>query len=305
MRFKGFDLNLLVALEALLTEKSVSRAAERLNISQPAASAALSRLRTYFHDDILSSSGKRMFPTSHAESLAPVLAEVLAGVEKLIALSTVFDPATSRRVFRIGASDYITTVLLTPLMPTLERLAPGVRLEISLPSERMVGMLERGEIDLIMTPEPYTSPDHPADLLFEESHVVVGWSGNPVFKESLTADAFFELGHIIVEMGAAHAPSFADTQLGDLGRQRRVEVIAPSFSAVPWMLPNTHRLAMMHERLARKLAPSLPLTIAPLPFDFPVMREMVQYHRTRIHDAGLGWLIEKIRVQAEETEIIN
>jgi len=133
MRMKGFDLNLLVALDALLSEQNVSRAAERLNLSQPAASAALARLRTYFQDDILSVSGRRMLPTAHADSLAPLLADAMQAVERLLSTSAEFDPATSQRTFRIVASDYITTVLLTPLLPKLERLAPRVRLELHLP----------------------------------------------------------------------------------------------------------------------------------------------------------------------------
>ena len=119
MRFKRFDLNLLLVLDTLLRERSVSRAAEQLNLSQPAMSAALGRLRSYFNDQILVSHGKRMLPTAHAQSLSPMVMKTLADIEALISASTVFDPSTSQRTFRICASDYVTTVLLVPLLEDL------------------------------------------------------------------------------------------------------------------------------------------------------------------------------------------
>lgn len=297
MRFKGFDLNLLVALDALLSERSVSRAAARLNLTQPAASAALGRLRTYFNDDILQSSGKRMLPTAHAESLAPILQDVLQGIEQLISASTVFEPAASQRRFRICASDYITTVLLTPLLPHIEREAPGVSLQIVQPSARVSQQFQQGDMDLMLVPEDYVAPDHPAELLFEERYVVVGWSENPALTETLTEESFLSSGHVAVEL-AEQASTFAETQLRKLGYNRRIEVIAPFFSAMPSMLPGTLRLAVMHERLARALTPGLPLKVTALPFPFPPMREMIQFHRSREFDSGLHWLLGLIRARA-------
>ena len=116
MRFKGLDLNLLVALDALLETRSVSAAASRLNLSQPAMSAALSRLRDYFGDDLLVASGKRMYPTAYAETLYPQLKDCLAGLDSLISNPTLFDPKTSLRTFRIIGSDYVTAAALVPLI---------------------------------------------------------------------------------------------------------------------------------------------------------------------------------------------
>jgi glyoxylase-like metal-dependent hydrolase (beta-lactamase superfamily II) len=127
MRFKGLDLNLLVALDTLVETRSVSRSAERMNLSQPAMSSALGRLRDYFKDDILVSHGKRMHPTAYAESLLPQVREALRGIEALIGTSTQFDPATSPRTFRLIASDYITAALVVPLVARLSEVAPNVR----------------------------------------------------------------------------------------------------------------------------------------------------------------------------------
>ncbi|MFO7286771.1 MAG: LysR family transcriptional regulator [Gammaproteobacteria bacterium] len=291
MRFKRFDLNLLLALDVLLKEQSVSHAARQLNLSQPAMSAALGRLREYFNDPILVPYGKKMLPTAHAQGLAPVVAKLLADIDALISASTVFDPATSQRTFRVCASDYVTTVFLGPLLAKLANEAPGVRIQISAPDDAALGKLEQGETDLLLVPESFTSKDHPSKLLFEERHVVVGCKNNPLFRRPLTAEAFFEAPHIAVTL--SHQQTFAEEQLRALG-PRRIEIVAPSFLAVPWMLPNTRRLAVMHERLARTMVKQLPLAIAPLPFRFPLMREMAQYHTTRAADGGVQWLLGRM-----------
>src|SRR3569832_1292862 len=185
MRFQGLDLNLLVALDVLIEERSVSRSAERLHLSQPVLCAALRRLRDYLNDHILAAHGKKMIPTPHALRLRGSLRTLLTDVERMVSLSTQFDPTTSQRRFRIGASDYLSIVLFTRLIPVLERVAPGVTLELVQPSDAMMAMLDQGEFDLIITPAEHVSPDHPTELLFEERHVVAGWAGNPLVQAPL------------------------------------------------------------------------------------------------------------------------
>ena len=174
MRLEGFDLNLLLAFDVLLQERSVTRAARRLNVTQSAMSASLKRLRDALGDPILLQHGKTMVPTPHALALAPNVAESIATLRRLIQPSSGFDPATSSRVFRIAASDYIATVALAPLLQELEREAPALKLEISLTDESTSERLAKGEYDLVLTPEDFIEPGHPAKLLFEERHVVVG-----------------------------------------------------------------------------------------------------------------------------------
>lgn len=294
MRFKGLDLNLMVALDVLLETRSVSGAARQMNITQPAMSAALNRLRDYFKDDLLVVHGKRMLPTAHGANLARLIKPILADVHNVVLTSAVFDPATSERRFRIVASDYLTTVLIAPLLAHLEVVAPAVRLELRLPNENAMSRLERGEIDLLLTPDFFISPAHPSTLVFEENHVVVGWKENPIFDVPMDEAAFFSQGHVAVIMGDRPEPAFAERMMEAQGKIRRVEASAPSFTTVPWLVIGTKRLAVMHERLARRLAVDLPLATAPMPFAFPVMREMMQYHRANAADAGLTWLREQI-----------
>jgi DNA-binding transcriptional LysR family regulator len=125
MRFKGLDLNLLICLDALLDLRNVTRAAEHLSLSQPAISAALARLRTFFADPLLVQNGKRMMPTPFALRLQPAIRAILEDVDGLVGSSPHFDPASSTRDFRICLSDYLASVLLAPLLRHLAQVAPG------------------------------------------------------------------------------------------------------------------------------------------------------------------------------------
>ena len=292
MRLDNFDLNLLVAFDVLLQERSVTRAARRLNVTQPAMSASLRRLREAFQDEILIQHGKMMVPTPHAIELGPRIAEAILQLRTIISTGTVFDPSTSQRRFRIEASDYITTVLIVPLLEILHRKAPGIRLDLSLPDEGTTERMISGHIDLLLTPEQFLETDHPRDLLFEERHVVVGWSGNPLMHRAMTERDFFASGHVAVQIDGRD--SFIESALQELGLSRRIEVVAPSFIQAPWLLPGTNRLALMHERLARIVAPSLSLAIAEPPLEIPVMREMMQFHAARESDAAVRWLRSKL-----------
>lgn len=302
MRFKGFDLNLLVAFDALMTTHSVSRAAEHLNLSQPAVSAALSRLRDFFQDDLLVSVGKRMHPTAHADSLWPQIRRCLQESERLLAIQSGFDPATSQRSFRIAASDYITAILISPLVRLLAETAPAIQIEINAPDERSTIDLDDGKLDLIITPEVYVSPSHPFERIFAERHVIVCDSGNTAALANMDDDAFFAAEHVGVSIGRIGKGTYADSFLGTLGRRRNVQVVTASFTTVPWLLCGTNRLAVMHERLARLLAQTFPMAILPLPpaLEVPPMHEVGQIHSARANDEGVQWILALMRRIAVE-----
>jgi LysR family transcriptional regulator, nod-box dependent transcriptional activator len=298
MRFKGLDLNLLVALDVLLEERSVSRAAERLHLSQPSASAALARLREYFNDPLLESQGKRMIPTAFALRLRPLLADVLGDVDRMLGQARRFEPATSTRWFRIAVSDYLVAVLFPRLVRLVQEQAPDVRLDLQAPTDSTLELIERGEIDMLLTPQEHCARDHPMELLFEERFVVAGWDGNPVFDGPMTEDLFYAAGHVVTAMGQVDRASFGDDRLHARGRERRVEIVAFSFTQVPDLLVGTRRLSLMHERLARSMAERYPIRFCNPPFDFPAMREMAQFHRSRAADPGLQWLLARLREAA-------
>lgn len=292
MRLDQFDLNLLIALDVLIEERSVTRAADRLNLTQSAMSAALKRLREAFSDPILVQHGKRMVPTPGALSLAPHVSAALLNLRGILASGMHFEPAQSRRRFRIVASDYITTVLIGPALRALQSEAPGVQVEITLPRSDILEMLDDGEIDLLISPEEFLSPVHPRELVFEERHVVVGCADNPLLHRPIALRDFYDSGHVVVSV--SRDGTFIDNFLRGAGEQRRIEVICAAFAQVPYMLPGTTRLALMHERLARELAPQLGLAIQEPPVALPVMREMMQFHSARAADRGLAWLRERL-----------
>ena len=295
MRFKGLDLNLLGALDVLLECRSVSRAAEALNLSQPAVSAALGRLRVFFKDDLLTTHGKRMYLTPYAETLQPQVRDCLRGVERMISSSTVFDPAKSQRTFRLIASDFVIVAAAVPLIARLAEIAPDIRLEMVLPNEQSVDQVLQGKADLLVTPEDFASPELATELLFEEKHVVAGWSANPLFKRAMTEEDLLNAGHVGVAMGNSRLSVFSDKHFALLGKERRVEVTTASFATVPWLLKDTLRVAVMHERLVQAMMDHFPIAYAPLPFDMPPMRQMMQFHRTRTNDVGLRWLRSQLR----------
>ncbi|TKV41643.1 LysR family transcriptional regulator [Sphingobium sp. MP9-4] len=295
MRFRGLDLNLLAVFEGLMQTHSVSGAARQMHLSQPAMSAALSRLRDYFGDPLLVTHGKRMYPTAFAESLAPLVRECLGGIETLLATSASFDPATSQRTFRVIASDYVITALVAPLMADLATQAPGVRLQLISPDQHSPELIGDGKADLMISPREFLSADHPTELLFEEEHVVVGWNENPLFQTPMDEMQFLGAGHVGVAIGSRSNIAFADRHLALMGKHRRIEISTSSFTTVPWLLVGTQRLAVMHERLARAAMRLFPLISTPMPFAFPVMQELVQFHQTRAADEGLNWLRDQLR----------
>ena len=303
MRFKGLDLNLILLLDQILDERNVSRAAQQLKLSQPAASAGLTRLRQYFGDPLVVAVGRRMVPTALAEELRPLVKQLLQDAEMLVAISAGFDPATSQRRFKIGASDFIVAVLITPLLRHIEKAAPNIAIDVIPTAREVFTMLDRGEVDLVIGPEPYLSQHAPSELLFEERHVVVGWNGNPALLEPLSEDRFFKLKQVAVRIGMAQDLSFAEGHLLPYQARRMVEATTTHFSSVPWMLIGTQRVAVLQQRLATAFLDHLPLNVQPLPVPIPLLIEKVQYHSTRRTDAGVRWLVATLKTLIGATRI--
>lgn len=299
MRFQRLDLNLLVALDALLTERSVSLAAERICLSQSATSSALGRLREYFGDELLVVKGRNMVLTARAEELVEPVRAVLEQIRSTIAVSPPFDPATSDRTLTLMASDYMTEVLLTAVLRDIQAAAPLMRFEI-LPINDAVESLERGGIDILLTIDYALSPDHPRQVLFEDDYVVMGWKDSPVMQSPITRERYFELGHVTTRFGRRRMPAFDEWFMRRQTQQRRVEVVAPSFLSVASLVIGTDRIATMHRRLARLVVEQLPLAIQPVPFDIPPIREAAQWHISNNNDPAIRWVVERLAAVAAQ-----
>jgi LysR family transcriptional regulator, nod-box dependent transcriptional activator len=305
MRFERLDLNLLVALDALLDERSVSLAADRIFLSQSATSSALGRLREYFGDELLVAKGRQMVLTARAEELVEPVHAVLEQIRTTISVSPPFDPATCDRTLRIMASDYMTEVLLSQVFASIAEEAPLIRFEIQPMTEGPVDSLERGFIDLLLTVDFGMTSDHPSQILFGDDYVVIGCANNPAMKEPMTKELYFELGHVTSRFGKARVPAFDDWFMRRQKQQRRIEIVAPSFLSIPGLIAGSKRIATIHRRLAERIADSMPLVVHELPLAMPPIREGAQWHLANNNDAAIRWFVEKLALVAADEEAKN
>ncbi|MDE2301375.1 MAG: LysR family transcriptional regulator [Sphingomonadales bacterium] len=298
MRFGRLDLNLLVALDALLDEKSVSMAADRLCLSQSATSSALGRLRDYFGDDLLVVKGRAMVLTPRAEELIDPVRAVLEQIRSTVAVAPPFDPATCDRQIRMMASDYSTQALLAEAFALFEKEAPAMRFEVQPMGDNPIESIERGHIDLLLTIDVAIAADHPSQILFEDDYVVVGWAENPALRGPISREAYFALGHVTARFGRARVPAFDDWFVRRQKQQRRIEVVAPSFLSLPGLVVGTRRIATMHRRMAEMVVRNMPLVAREVPFDIPPIREAVQWNIANTNDKALRWVVDRLAAVA-------
>lgn len=301
MNLHRLDLNLLVALDVLLTERSITRAAERLNLSPSATSGALARLRTYFDDELLTQIGRRMAPTPLGESLQASVRDCLLHVQATIDIKPQFDPRNSKRNFTLMMSDYVSTVLMPAALPRLQAEAPGVTIELLGNENEPWEALSRGEIDFLVLPKNFIREGHPAEVLFEDEYVCVCWSENPFIGDQISLEQCLQLGHVVARIGTLRPPTIDAWFFERFGHARRVEVIATNFNSVPHLLVGTNRISIMHRRLALAYGKSLPLKILPSPVIMPRLVEMIQWHKYRDRDPGRVWLFEVLKSALERS----
>ncbi len=293
MRLERFDLNLLVILDALLEERNVTNASKRVHIGQSAASGALARLREYFGDELLVPVGRRLVLTALGESLVAPVREALLQVRATLALKPGFNPATDARSFLICASDYATTVLLASMVRRVAELAPHVVLDIRSPMQNALEAFERGDIDLLVMPEPYMARfPEPKTRLFEDTHVCMVWAQNRLVGDSLSFEQYMALGHVAVHFGDEHSLAFEEWFLPRSGKQRQIELSVDNFSILPQVLIGTQRVATLHRRQAEHFAQHLPLRLIETPFDMPPLVEVLAWPNHLTHDPAHRWLRE-------------
>lgn len=290
MRFDRLDLNLLVAFDALIEERSVSVAAKRLFLSQPALSGALNKLREFFGDELLVASGRQMIPTPRAEELRGPVREALMLIRSRITTPKQFDPATAERQFAIVASDYAFDVFLADTIVKASRIAPGVSFELISTGRAALDRLERGEIDLLITISDFLLDSHPRQPLFEDEHAVVCWAGSK-HAAGITEESFFEAGHVVAMFGPERHPAFTETYFAQQGHSRKIELRMPTFASLAQAVIGTDRLATMYRRHAEYFAAILPVVVHRPPFFMPRIREDAQWHSARGGDQGLQWLL--------------
>ncbi|MGY3238380.1 LysR family nod box-dependent transcriptional activator [Bradyrhizobium sp. USDA 4472] len=292
MRFKGLDLNLLVALDALITERNLTSAARKLHLSQPAMSAAVARLRSYFDDDLFGMRGRELVLTSRAERLGAPVRDALMHIELSIIARDAFDPARLNRRFRIALSDSITIVFFRNVVERVTREAPAVSFELVAPTDQHEELLRRGELDFVILPDLLLSSAHPRAALFDERLVCVGCGANKELQCRLTSDRYMSMGHVAVKNEGVPPTAVEQSFFIDPGSSRRIDILVQSFSLMPPLLLGTNRIGTMPLGLARHFQSTMPLKIVELAHQLPAFTEAVQWPALHNSDPESLWLRE-------------
>lgn len=281
------DLNLLVALDALLTETNVTRAGARIGISQPAMSSSLQRLRRQFNDELLVRVGSAYELTPLAQVLKEDVAEILRMVERTFDAQAVFDPTTSTRSFRVITSDYCLTALSGKLIAMLKHEAPAVQVRFDavtpLAVERIKETLQNA--DLMLIPKGHFS-GYPHTELFTDSWVCV--TGSTSLERTLTVEEMRSARWARL-FGAEVDSTLADRRVYDLHLGEKTDIIVDSFLMLPFAVAGTDRLALVQERLARLLASVASVRIMQLPISLPTLVECAWWHPSKSADPGHQW----------------
>jgi DNA-binding transcriptional LysR family regulator len=259
---KGADLSLLVSLDALIDEANVTKAAERLNISQPALSAQLARLRDLFHDPLLVSAkgGRGMVLTPRALELKLPLHLALKDLETVVKRPPTFDPVSADRTFSIACSDQVTAVLGVRLIGRAQKLAgSGVRISFRTPNPELITVqLERGQLDLLIGDQRNVPHGMTSQRLYDEHHVMAQRKGHPRGTKPLDLEAYCDLSHILVSnSGIGSFRGDIDEQLEKIGRRRNVVYSVHQFVIVPMLLRTTDCVAALPSRLLERFAGEL------------------------------------------------
>ncbi len=300
MRYRRLDLNLLVALDAILTERSVTRAASKLCLTQPAVSGSLARLREYFEDPLIVQVGRQMELTPLAQALGVSIRAIMLQIDNAIATDPKFDATVNKRHFIIAATDYVIEVLLLGLLRDLSRSAPGLTFEFRQFSAQSAQELQAGEVDLVIGPEIDVRSEHPHVPVFEDTYVVVACRDNPIVSSGMTFDEYMGLGHVVFRGERQGQPWLERWFVKQYGDSRRIEVSVPSFLLLPSFLTGTNRIATLQARLAHKLAGSAPLKVVEAPLQLPRLVEVLQWNAQRDVDPALSWLREQVIAAAAE-----
>jgi DNA-binding transcriptional LysR family regulator len=294
MNLRTFDLNLLRVLDALLDEPQVSAAARRLNLSQPATSAALARLRDAFADPLLVRLGNRMALTALAEALRPKVRRVVAEIEQTLRAPANFNPATSERSFRIAANDYAVTAVLSPLLEQLQRAAPRLTLEVLPFEDDFDRRLAEDQYDLAVRDRWSVRTWRHLETLFREDYVCIARRDHPRLSRKPTLAEFLAEGHVLIAP-SGRAPGVVDKALQRQKRQRHVAVTLPHFLAAPAVAARTDYVMTIARRVALQLVQVYKLRLFPPPLRLNGFDVVMAWHPRSEADPAINWLRDQIR----------
>lgn len=293
MNIRRSDLPLLISLDALLEERNVTRAARRLNISQPALSTQLGRLRDLFNDPLLvpSETGRGMAATDRALEIQPRLHQALLDLQGAVVSGEDFEPLTAQRDFLVAVNDNLfTQVGLAAAQSILAHHAPGIRLSFIAPiEESLTYRMERGEIDLYVGLTQKVPETLKARFLLRDEFRLAQRKGHPRGAADPDIDEYCGLAHVMVSQ-EGRFKSGVDAALESLGRQRRVALTVSGYNQIALVLGETDCVATLPSRLLQRYAAGL--DILPLPFDLPAFDVSMAWHPRSHDDPAHQWLRE-------------
>jgi DNA-binding transcriptional LysR family regulator len=290
---RRLDLNLLLAFEALIAERSVTRAAKRMSVGQPAMSASLARLRTFFGDPLLVREGRSLVPTPRALELTASFQEALDLIDSTVRASRGFDPQTAHRSFTVMASDYVLLLLLGPLVADLEAEAPNLSLTIRPVTADYAEQIGRPQLDLLILPEMAADLRARSARLFSDRLVCAVDRAHPEVGERLTEEQFRSLPLVAYRGTPTESP--AEHWFRELGIDRATAVGTESIVIQPLVLAGTRMMALIPERLGRHFAKQAGIRLLDPPYPLAPLHMAMFWVPRAGHDPGHRWLRDRVR----------
>ncbi len=297
------DLNLLVAFDALMEERSVSRAASRLSLSQPGMSNALARLRKLFGDPLLVREGLALVPTPRADALRQPVRDALAIIRGALDSPVGFDPAKDRASCTVSCSDYSLLMLIGPLVRRLAAAAPGVTIRVLPRLPDPVRLLRDGAADLVIEPaEIMPEAQLASQRLFADRWLCCVWAGNAAVGERMTLDDYLRLGHLVYSMGRGQPASIVDRHLERSQLPRRIEFTVESFLLAPFLLEDTDLVTVVPERAVPHLRRTAAIRVLEPPVALPAITETQWWHPRQTANPAHAWIRARIAEIAAELD---
>ena len=291
MRFRRVNLNLLVILDAILSERSITKAGQKISQSQSAVSGALAQLRHHFNDKLVVQVGRTLLLTPLAEQLQQPIREMLQQAKSVLEMSVEFDPATSRRHFSIVMSDLLTSLLMPSVLSRLTAAAPGIGIELRNVDLANVGDdLERGAVDLLITPSAFAVRGLPSEIIYRDDFSCLAWAGNEEIGDALSVEQFAAANHAVINLGRTTTQGLLGEELAFLQVDQTVALRAGSFLQLTDLIVGTPFIATVPTQFALLESRRKPLRVLPVPLPIRPFEELMQWSDALGDDLGLQWL---------------
>lgn len=295
MHLENLDLNLLVALDALLRRRSVTAAADELHITQSAMSSALKRARRHFGDELFYYDGQTMTPTAFGATLEQRIPDMVARLRALSRMRPANDLAGLNRNFTVIASDYVAAVYISALSRRLAHVAPHVSLSIVPYTHEAIRQFQRGVLDFLIGPNFALAPGYTAEPLFSDQFICVLWKDNPVLAAGFTAEAFYRAPMVVTNFFLDDGKSHFERWLHEQSHTIRIAASLPSFLVLPHYIAGTANVATIHQRLVPHFAGFADLAFVNPPINVPPLQEYLVTTEKHAHDSDAQMLAAVMR----------